>query len=166
MLRPDSILENAIEATASTVAVIARLGGGSDVLASSELMRRLLFVGAPDPAEQQRVHELARVSVPNIDALSPRDLVRIRSDSDALATWRTDLASALDYAERQRNVGVDSPTIGEGITEILSGSRQRLLKEAAGSALWTGRNVVNFIAGALGGAGGAAIGGTLRVRVG
>lgn len=160
MLRPDTILENAIEATASSVAVIAQLGGNSDVFASSELMRTLLFVGAPNPAEQLRVHELARVEVPNIDNLSPRDLVRIRFDSDALATWRTDLASALDYADRQRAVGVDPPTVGAGIAEMMAGSRQRLHREAARSAVWTGRNAMNFVAGALGGAGGAAIGGS------
>ncbi|MDQ2661853.1 MAG: hypothetical protein M3Y52_08265 [Actinomycetota bacterium] len=160
MLRPETILENAIEATASSLAIITQLGGGTDVLASSDLMRKLLFIGAPDPVEQVRVHELARVAVPNIDELSPRDLIRIRSDSDALATWRTDLASALDYADRQRKVGVDSSTIGDGIEEMMAGSRRRLRKEAASSAVWTARNVVNFIAGALGGAGGAAIGGS------
>ncbi|MFT4216851.1 MAG: hypothetical protein QM619_06645 [Micropruina sp.] len=166
ILNPRSIVENAITGTASTIALIQLLGGSSDVLCASPLMGRLLFVGTPDPVQQLRVHEVARTSVPNIDALSPTDLVSIRQSSDALATWRHDLAEALDYAERMRQIGNSPATVQQGVSEMLAEARQQLHKEAERSRVWRRENLVNFIAGGLGGAGGAVVGGTTAAIAG
>lgn len=159
ILNPRNIVENAIAGTASTLALIRMLGGSSDVLCATPLMGRLLFIGAPDPAEQLRMHEVARTEVPNIDVLSPADLVTIRRSSDSLATWRKDLAEALDYADRNRRAGIDSRTIQTGVEEKLADARESLRREAKKSRVWGGQNTISFIAGGLGGAGGAAIGG-------
>lgn len=166
ILNPRNIVENAIAGTASTLALIRMLGGSSDVLCATPLMARLLFIGAPDPAEQLRVHEVARTDVPNIDVLSPADLVTIRRSSDSLAAWRKDLAEALDYADRTRRAGVDSRTIQAGVEEMLADARDSLRREAKRSRVWGGRNTVSFIAGGLGGAGGAAIGGPSAAAAG
>lgn len=160
ILNPRSIVENAVASTACTVAAIRMLGGTSDVLCASPLMARLLFLGTPDPAEQLRVQEVARTTVPNIGALSPSDLVAIRQASDALAAWRHDLAEALDYADRVRQSGADLQTVQTGVEEILAHARERLRVEAKQTRVWNRDNLVSFIAGGLGGAGGATIGGT------
>src|SRR5699024_157891 len=91
--------------------------------------------------------------------LSPADLVTIRRSSDSLATWRKDLAEALDYADRNRRAGIDSRTIQTGVEEKLADARESLRREAKKSRVWGGQNTISFIAGGLGGAGGAAIGG-------
>lgn len=166
VLNPRSIVGNAIAATASTVALIRMLGGSADVLCASPLMGRLLFLGTPDPVEELRIHEVARTNVPNIDALSPQDLVAIRRSSDSLATWRKDLAAALDYAERTRRAGVDSRTVQAGVEEMLADARQLVQLEAKKSRVWGSQNLVSFIAGGLGGAGGAAIGGPSAAAAG
>lgn len=160
VLNPRSIVMNAIAGTAHRVATIELLGGSCDLLCSSPLMSALLFLGAPDPAQQLRVSEVARTTVPNIDALSPSDLVAIRRESEALARWREDLASALDYAQSVRASGVDSGTVQSGVEEMLAGARERLRAEARQTRVWDQGNVVNFVAGGLGGAGGAMVGGS------
>lgn len=160
ILNPRSIVENAIASTACTVAAMRILGGACDVLCASPLMARLLFLGTPDPDQQLRVQEIARTTVPNIGALSPSDLVAIRQASDALAAWRHDLAEALDYAERVRRSGVDPRTIQAGVEEMLADARERLRVEAKRTRVWNRDNLVNFVAGGLGGAGGAIVGGT------
>lgn len=160
ILNPRSIVENAIASTASTVALIRMLGGSTDVLCATPLMERLLFLGSPDPAQQLRVQEIARTSVPNIGALSPSDLVAIRQASDTLATWRHDLAAALDLAERLRRAGTDSEAVQAGVSEMLADARDQLHREARRSHIWSRGNVVSFVAGGLGGAGGATVGGT------
>jgi hypothetical protein len=160
MLNEQTIAGNAIESAASTIAVISQLGGSADILSSSPLMTRLLFAGAPDPAEQARVHELGGATVPNIDALAPSDLVKIRADSESLFAWRTDLAAALDYADRQRKARADPSVISAGMAEMLADARARVGKEVAQSKVWTSKNMVTFITGSLAGAGGAVVGGT------
>ena len=160
ILNPRNIVENAIASTACTVATIRMLGGSCDVLCASPLAARLLFLGTPDPARQLRVQEIARTDVPNIGALSPRDLVAIRQASDALATWRHDLAGALDYAERVYRSGADPHTVQTGVEEMLADARRRLQAEAKATRVWNGDNLVSYIAGGLGGAGGAIVGGT------
>lgn len=160
ILSPRNVVENAVTSTACTLATIARLGGSSDILAASPLMARLLFLGAPDPAQQLRVHELGRIPVPNVDRLKTEDLVAIRRDSDALATWRDDLADALDYAQRVRTQGAAPSTVQAGVTEMLEDARLRLHREAGRSQLWNKSNLISFVAGALSGAGGGVVGGT------
>lgn len=166
ILNPRNIVENAVAGTASTVALIRRLGGSSDLLCASPLMGRLLFLGTPDPAEQLRVHEVARTDVPNFGVLSPSDLVAIRRSSDSLAAWRKDLAAALDYAERTRRAGADPRTVQSGVGEMLVGARKLLQLEAKRSRVWGGPNLVSFIAGGLGGAVGAATGGPYAAAAG
>lgn len=161
ILNPRSIVENAIASAACTVAAIRLLGGSNDVLCASPLMAKLLFLGSPDPIEQMHVHEIARTSVPNIGALAPSDLVAIRQASEALATWRHDLAGALEYAARARHAGAAPAMVQAGVEEILTDARHRVSREASRTRVWTQTNAVNFVAGGLGGGGGAALGGTL-----
>jgi hypothetical protein len=160
ILNPRSIVENAVAGTACTVAVIRLLGGSSDVLCASPLMARLLFLGTPDPVQQLRVQEIARTTVPNISALSPRDLVAIRQASEAFAVWRHDLAAALDYAERVRQTGVDPRVVQAGVEEMLADAREKVRAEADRTRVWSRGNLVSFVAGGIGGAGGAVVGGT------
>lgn len=160
ILNPRSIIQNAIASAACTVAAIRMLGGSYDVLCASPLMEKLLFLGAPDPTQQLRVQEIARITVPNIGALSPSDLVAIRQRSDALAKWRADLAQALDHAQRVRLAGADPGTVQAGVVEMLADSRELLRVEAGRTRVWSRGNAVSFVAGGLGGAGGAVVGGT------
>ena len=161
ILNPRSIIENAITSTACTISTIEMLGGSTDVLSASSLMGKLLFLGAPDPAAQLRVQELARTHVPNLEALLIGDLVAIRTGSESLARWRQDLSSALSYARGAREQGHSADTIRVGVSEIMADARQALQAEAAGTRVWSGANKVSFVAGALGGAGGAAVGGSV-----
>lgn len=161
ILNPRNIVENAVTSTACTLATIELLGGSADVLCASPLMGKLIFLGAPDPAQELRVHELARTSVPNISALLMSDLIAIRHASEALGTWRADLAAALDYANRARRQGVDSTTIQTGIAEMVAEARVALQAEARKSRVLSRQNLVSFVAGAIGGAGGSATGGTV-----
>lgn len=160
VLTPRSVVGNAIASTACMVAAMRMLGGSCDILCSSPLIARLLFLGTPDPVEQTRIHEVARTEVPNIGSLSPRDLIAIRAASSALATWRDDLAAALDQADRLRKSGVDAGSVHVSVEELLADARARLHAEARRSRTWSSSNLVTFIAGGLGGAMGAAIGGT------
>ena len=166
ILSPRNVVENAVTSTACTLATIAGLGGSNDILAASPLMARLLFLGAPDPVQRLRVHELGRIHVPNVDRLKTEDLVSIRRDSDALDTWRHDLAAALDYAQRVRTQGVEPSAIHTGVSEILDEARARLHREAARSSLWDRSNLISFVAGALGGVGGDVVGGTAGAMAG
>jgi hypothetical protein len=161
ILNPRNIVENAVTSTACTLATIEMLGGSADVLCASPLMGRLMFLGAPDPAQELRVHELARTSVPNISGLRMSDLVAIRHASEALATWRTDLAAALDYSNRAMREGKDSTSIQKGVTEMVAGARVALQAEARKTRVLSRQSLVSFVAGALGGAGGSAVGGTM-----
>lgn len=161
ILNPHNIVETAVTSTACTLATIELLGGSADVLCASPLMQRLIFIGAPDPVQAHRVHELARTAVPNIDALQMSDLVAIRRASEALATWRTDLAAALDYASRAREGGADPLAVQQGVAEIVAEARNALHQEAQRTRLLSRQNQVSFVAGALGGAGGSAVGGTM-----
>lgn len=160
ILNPRSIVQNAIAGTACTVAAIRLLGGSSDVLCATPLMTKLLFLGSPDPIDRVRVQEIARTPVPNIEALASSDLVALRQSSDALATWRHDLASALDYADRSRSVGISPIMIQAGVEEILADARDRLAQEASRTRVWTPTNTVSFVAGGLGGAAGAIVRGS------
>lgn len=160
ILNPRSIVANAVAGTAWTVALIERLGGSSDLLSASPLMRRMLYLGYPDPEVQVRVHELARTTVPNLGALSVVDLVAIRQQSEALGRWRDDLAQALDYATRARASGASPGAVQQGVNELIADARDKVHREARGSRVLSSRNAVSFVAGAMGGAGGSAIGGT------
>lgn len=161
ILNPRNIVQNAVSSTACSLAMIEMLGGAADIFCASPLMGRLIFLGAPDPAHTFRVHELARASVPNVSELLISDLVSIRHSSDALATWRADLSTALDYSERARKEGIEPASIQAGIAEIVSDARTALHREARKTRLLSHQNLVSFIAGALGGAGGSAVGGAM-----
>lgn len=160
VLTPRSIVGNAIASASCTVAAIRMLGGSCDILCGSPLVARLLFLGTPDPVEQARIHEIARTTVPNVENMSPRDLVAIRAASGALATWRADLAAALDQAERLRKAGVDPKSIQVSVEEVLAEARARLHSEARRTRTWNSSNLVTLVAGGLSGGGGAAVGGT------
>ena len=166
LLNPRSMVENAVAATSCTVAAIQLLGGSHDVLCATPLMSRLLFVGTPDPVDQVRVAEIARTQVPNIEALAPTDLVALRQSSDALATWRDDLARALDFADRSRASDLEPDAIQTGVEEMLAEARNRVSEEARKTRVWTPTNALSFVAGGLGGAAGAAVGGTLGSMAG
>jgi len=160
ILNSRSIVENAIASTACTVSAIRMLGGSCDVLCASPLMARLLFLGTPDPLQQMRVQEITRTTVPNIGILSMSDLVAIRQTSEALATWRNDLADALDYADRLRKSGGDARSIQVGVEEKLAVARSRLRCEARKSQQWSQGNMVSFVTGPLIGAGSGVVDGS------
>jgi hypothetical protein len=161
-LRPRSVVENAIDVVALAVADTHRLGDRHDLLCPTSLFAQLLFSGSPDPLHDRRVHELARIDVPNIEQLLVEDAVLIRTDSEAFSNWRARLTMALDHARQLKiEVGDEVDTVsivGEDIAE----ARRALFRELGKSASLSGRlrGATGFVAGALGGALGGAAGGT------
>lgn len=101
-----------------------------------------------------------------MDRLKTEDLLAIRRDSDALAIWRDDLADALDCAQRVGTQGAAPSTVQSGVTEMLKDARARLHREAGRIELWDKGNLISFVAGALGGEGGAVVGGTAGAMAG
>lgn len=152
ILNPRNIVENAVTSTACTLATIELLGGSADVLCASPLMGKLIF-----PAPSTRHREPASTSLPGPPSPTSAhflmsDLIAIRHASEALGTWRADLAAALDYANRARRQGVDSTTIQTGIAEMVAEARVAF-KQRRGSPVLSRQNLVSFVAGAIGGAG-------------
>jgi hypothetical protein len=161
-LRPRSVVENAIEVVALAVADTHLLGDRHDLLCPTALFARLLFSGSSDPLHDRRVHELVRITVPNIEQLLVEDAVMIRSDSEAFSNWRARLSMSLDHARQLKiEVGEEVDTasiVGEDIAEA-----RRALFQELGDSSTLGRRLrggLGFVAGALGGALGGAAGGT------
>ena len=165
-LQETDFASQAIAATAFTLAAVELSGGGLDVLSASKVMGRLLFLGAPDPVEELRLSEVANTTVPNLGALSLRDLVEIRASSDALALWREDLARALDFSQRLRERGEDPVRIQQGVEEIVADGRAALHREAARTRMLTPQGLLGFVAGALAGASGGVLAGDTKSAVG
>jgi len=151
-LRPAAVIDNTVAIVASALDDLRRLGSRHDILCTSPLFARLLFLGTPDPASQLRVHQLARTSVPGLDQLDVTDVVRIRQQAEAFATWRARLSTGLERAHRLRaelGPGVD---ITAAVAETLEDAREQILKEARNSRVLSRGNLIALIAGALGGA--------------
>ena len=70
------------------------------------------------------------------------------------------MEAALDLAERLRRAGTDSEAVQSGVSEMLADAQDQLHREARRSHVWSRENLVSFVAGGLGGAGGATVGGT------
>jgi hypothetical protein len=150
-LRPPAVVKNTIDVVSSALDDLRRLGGHHDILCASPLFADLLFLGACDPVAQTRVHPLARTPVPNLDQLSVRDIVAIRTSSDAFATWRARLSIGLERAHRLRDdLGPDVDTAA-AVAEVLADARQQVLAETRTSRVLGRGGMTAFVAGALGG---------------
>lgn len=57
-LRPSAVVDSTVEIVASALDDLRRLGSRHDVLCTSPLFARLLFLGTPDPVNQLRVSQL------------------------------------------------------------------------------------------------------------
>ena len=101
-LRPSAVVDNTVEIVASALDDLRRLGSHHDVLCTSPLFARLLFLGTPDPVSQLRVRQLARTPVPSLDQLDVTDVVKIRVHDEAFALWRARLSSGLERAASPR----------------------------------------------------------------
>ena len=161
-LRPRAVVDNAIDIVALALADVHRLGDRHDLLCPTSLFAQLLFSGSSNPPHDRRVHELARIEVPNIEELLVQDVILIRANSEAFSTWRYRLSTGLDRARQLKGeVGddVDSVSI---VGEVLAEARQGLFDELGHSAALGGRlrGGLAFVAGALGGAVGGTVGGT------
>ncbi|MCL1847219.1 MAG: hypothetical protein FWF91_04560 [Coriobacteriia bacterium] len=157
VLNPRNIIENAITGTTITIAAIEMLGGTNDILCASRLMGRLLFLGSPDPDHELRLHELTMMDMPNLSELALTDIVSIRKSSEALATWRSDLSHALDYARRMRAAHNNPADIQQGVSEMMEYAREAICREARKSSLLSSGNLVAFLAGVLSGVGGSVV---------
>lgn len=158
-LRPDAVIDNTVSIVASAVADHRRLGGRHDILCASELFARLLFVGRPDPAAELRVRQLARTPVPNIADLDVLDVVEMRRQSEAFATWRARLSIGLERAHRLRDELGPEVDLAAAVDEVLADARDELDREARRSAVLGQGGWVSFVAGALGGATAGAVSG-------
>ena len=94
-----------------------------------------------------------------INEVSTSDILSIRKNSEAFGTWRSSLATALDYASRSRNSGIESAKIQKGVEELLSSSLFALKTEARKTRLLSKQGLVSFVVGAISGIGGNIIGG-------
>lgn len=156
-IRPASVIDNTVGVVASAIDDVRRLGGRYDLLCASPLFARLLFLGTDDPVAALRVHQLANTTVPSIDSLEARDVVRMRQTGDAFELWRTHLSQGLDHAHRLRDElgpGVDVPA---AVAEVLADARARLDSEAKASSVFGRDGWLAFSAGALGAAASAAV---------
>jgi len=165
-LRPRAVIDNAVDMVASALAALDRLGGRHDLLCSSPLFAKLLFVGSADPEHELRLHELSRVDVPGIDQLLVRDVVRIRQTNAAFAKWRTHLSLGLERAHRLRHeLGPDVNTTA-AVAEVIADARDGLFREARRSRVLSSSLGMAFVAGALGGAVGGASSGLVGTLLG
>lgn len=159
-LRPSAVVDNTVDIVASALDDVRRLGGRHDVLCTSPLFARMLFLGSVDPVKQLRVHQLAHTPVPSLHELAINDLVRIRSDSEAFATWRARLSTGLERAHRLRDELGPDVDVAAAVAEVLADAREGMLREAKTSRVLGKGGLTAFIAGALGGATGGLSGGT------
>lgn len=149
-LRPQAVIDNAVDMVASAVLAIEGLGGFYDLLCPSPLFAKMLFLGTPDPTHELRLHELGRVAVPGIGELGVTDAVRIRQGSDAFALWRDQLSNALARAHHIRQMqGADADT-STAVRELIAEARTSLHREARRSRLMNMANPLAFVAGAMG----------------
>lgn len=160
-LNAQTVLEDAVGITAATLLAVEGLGGFYDLLCPSALFAKLLFLGAPDPTAELRLHELGRVDVPGLGRLLMRDAVRIRQSSDAFAAWREQLSDALDYAHNLRGENRRPDLINEAVRDHVADARARPHREARETRVLSGINPWTFITGALGGAIGGSPGGAI-----
>jgi hypothetical protein len=151
-LRPAAVIDNTVAIVASALDDLRRLGSRHDILCTSPLFAQLLFLGTPDPVSQLRVHQLARTSVPSLDQLDIADVVRIRQQAEAFATWRAHLSTGLEQAHRLRAELGPDVDIAAAVAESLEDARQQMLKEARNSRVLSRGNLIALITGALGGA--------------
>lgn len=164
-LRPDGVIDNCLDIVISSVAAQTALGSRHDLFCPTSLFTKLLFLGAPDPLHELRLHELARMDVPGIPELRIDDAVRIRHDSEAFDQWRRSLSTALERAHALRDQlgAVDTTAI---VAESIADARNSIFKELSGTRAFARTTTTSFVAGALGGAVGAATGGSAGILLG
>jgi hypothetical protein len=150
-LRPSAVVDNTVEIVASALDDLRRLGSHHDVLCTSPLFARLLFLGTPDPVSQLRVHQLARTPVPSLDRLDVADVVSIRAHDEAFALWRARLSTGLERAHRLRDELGPDVDVASAVAESLQDARQQMLREVRHSKLLGSGGLVALITGALGG---------------
>jgi len=167
-LNPAAIVSNAIDIVASTITDALLLGGKYDVYCPSPLFARLLFLGSVDALQELRVRQLASVEVPNIANLLIEDAVKIRSESDAFAVWRSRLSAGLDRARHLRSETGQHLDPVPIIEEVLVDARASLLREASTSHSMNRRlrGMIGFTVGTIGGALGGAQGGIAGMLLG
>lgn len=150
-LRPSAVVDNTVEIVASALDDLRRLGSRHDVLCTSPLFARLLFLGAPDPVSELRVRQLARTPVPSLDQLDVADVVSIRAHAEAFALWRSRLSSGLERAHRLRDELGPDVDVAAVVAETLEDGRQQVLREAHRSRVLGRGGLVALVMGALGG---------------
>ena len=150
-LRPSAVVDNTVEIVASALDDLRRLGSHHDVLCTSPLFARLLFLGTPDPVSQLRVRQLARTPVPSLDQLDVTDVVKIRVHDEAFALWRARLSSGLERAHRLRDELGPDVDVAAAVAETMEDARQQVLREVRSSKVLGRGGLVALIMGALGG---------------
>jgi hypothetical protein len=150
-LRPSAVVDNTVEIVASALDDLRRLGSHHDVLCTSPLFARLLFLGTPDPVSQLRVRQLARTPVPSLDQLDVADVVSIRAHAEAFALWRARLSSGLERAHRLRDEMGPDVDVAAVVAETLEDARQQVLREVCRSQVLGRGGLVALVMGALGG---------------
>jgi hypothetical protein len=150
-LRPSAVVDNTVEIVASALDDLRRLGSSHDLLCTSPLFARLLFLGKPDPVSQLRIHQLARTPVPSLDQLLVTDVVSIRAHAEAFALWRARLSSGLERAHRLRDQLGPEVDVATAVAETLEDARQAMLREARRSRILSHGGLVALVMGALGG---------------
>jgi hypothetical protein len=150
-LRPSAVVDNTVEIVASALDDLRRLGSHHDVLCTSPLFARLLFLGTPDPVSQLRVRQLARTPVPSLDQLDVTDVVKIRIHDEAFALWRARLSSGLERAHRLRDELGPDVDVSAAVAETMEDARQQVLRDVRSSKVLGRGGLVALIMGALGG---------------
>lgn len=150
-LRPSAVVDNTVEIVASALEDLRRLGSHHDVLCTSPLFARLLFLGTPDPVSQLRVRQLSRTPVPSLDQLDVADVVSIRAHDEAFALWRARLSSGLEHAHRLRDELGPDVDVAAAVAETLEDARQQVLREVRSSKVLGRGGFIALIMGALGG---------------
>lgn len=150
-LRPSAVVDNTVDIVASALDDRRRLGSHHDVLCTSPLFARLLFLGTPDPVNQLRVRQLARTPVPSLDQLDVADVVSIRAHAETFALWRARLSSGLERAHRLRDELGPDVDVAAVVGETLEDARQQVLREVRRSHVLGRSGLVALVVGALGG---------------
>lgn len=167
-IRPQAVVDNAVDVVAEAIADAQALGGRFDILCPTGLFARLMFAGDPDPVQALRVRELARVEIPTIENLLVEDVVAIRETSEAFALWRARLSLGLDQARRLREELGGEGDAYAAVAEVMADARSALDGEFERSTTLRTRlaRPVQFVAGALAGAGGGATAGLAGASIG
>jgi hypothetical protein len=120
-----------------------------DLLLEEQVRLGALELNAPQrSSEDARLTAVARLQLPGVDAITARDMVRVR-DEDLFARFRSDVRDALSFSDEEERIDVAAQMFSEEMRA--AASRLESLGNRAILARATGGDAVSWAVGMLAG---------------